>query len=79
MTAEVLPLTKVNGADHAVVDEVAIWLDPPRFWSATENMSEEEVSSLLNEVMSLAERRDLSALRRYDFISLHRRPPLSED
>jgi hypothetical protein len=42
-------------------------------------MSKDEVGGLLDEVMSLAERRDLIALRRYDFISLYRRSSRAED
>ena len=70
---------KMTAAARTNTEEVAIWLDPPRFWSATQNMSEDEVGTLLNEVMSLAERRDIAALCRYEFISLHRRPATLED
>jgi len=79
MTADVAPFREMTGAARVGTEDVAIWLDPPRFWSATQNMSEEEVGRLLSEVMSLAERRDITALRKYDFISLHRRPRFAED
>ncbi|MGA3211158.1 MAG: hypothetical protein ABSD20_07600 [Terriglobales bacterium] len=79
MTTEVAPLDKTTGVTSKGNEDVAIWLDPPRFWSATRNMSKDEVGGLLDEVMSLAERRDLIALRRYDFISLYRRSSRAED
>ena len=79
MTAEIVPIRESNQAAQMEPEEIAIWLDPPRFWSATQNMSEDEVGCLLTEVMTLAERRDLAALRRYDFISLYRRPSLPAD
>jgi hypothetical protein len=79
MTAENTPLRNGTGVAHRGTEEIAIWLDPPRFWSATQNMSEDEVGRLLNEVMILAEKRDISALRQYDFISLYRRRVPAED
>ena len=55
-----------------------IWFNPPKFWSATREMSHEEAQNFLDEVIFLAEIRDLDALRRYDFVSVgpHRRRPL---
>jgi len=47
-----------------------IWFLPHRFWAATRNMPKEQADRLLNEVIALAEARDLEALRKYDFVSL---------
>ncbi len=50
--------------------EERIWLNPPKFWAATKNMSTEEVERLFEEVIHLAEIRDLETLKEYDFILL---------
>ena len=47
---------------------VKIWLNPPKFWHATSTMRKAQADQLLNEVIQLAERGDLAALRRYDFV-----------
>jgi len=47
-----------------------IWFLPHRFWAATRNMPKEQAKALLDEVIVLAEARDLDALRKYDFVSL---------
>jgi len=47
-----------------------IWFHPPRFWAVTKEMSQEEADRLLNEVIALAEIRDLDALRRFPFVSV---------
>lgn len=47
-----------------------IWFLPHRFWAATRNMPREQADRLLDEVIALAEVRDLEALRKYDFVSL---------
>ena len=45
-----------------------IWLNPPKFWAATKDMPPADVDRLMDELFHLAERRDLEALKRYDFI-----------
>ncbi len=50
--------------------EERIWLNPPKFWAATKNMSSDEVERLVDELFHLAETRNLEALRQYDFIML---------
>ena len=45
-----------------------IWLNPPKFWAATKNMPPADVDRLMDELFHLAEKRDLEALKRYDFI-----------
>jgi len=47
-----------------------IWLNPPKFWAATRNMSPEQVDSLMDILFFLAETRNLDALRKYDFIGI---------
>jgi hypothetical protein len=47
-----------------------IWFLPHRFWAAARNMPKEQADRLLDEVIALAEVRDLEALRKYDFVSL---------
>jgi len=46
-----------------------IWFLPHRFWAATRNMPKEQAERLLDEVIALAEVRDLEALQKYDFVS----------
>ncbi len=38
-----------------------IWFNPPKFWAATKQMSREDAHELLNQVIFLAEIRDLEA------------------
>lgn len=45
-----------------------IWLNPPKFWAATKDMPAADVDRLMDELFHLAEKRDLDALKRYDFI-----------
>jgi hypothetical protein len=47
-----------------------IWFLPHKFWAATRNMPKEHADRLLDKVITLAEVRDLEALRKYDFVSL---------
>jgi len=47
-----------------------IWFNPPKFWAATRNMSTQQVDSLMNAVLFLAEIRNLEALRKFDFIGI---------
>jgi len=48
--------------------EERIWLNPPKFWAATKNMSQDEVERLVEQLFHLAETHDVEALRKYDFI-----------
>ena len=47
-----------------------IWFHPPKLWAATREMSQEEADRLLNEVLALAEIRDVEALRKFPFVSV---------
>lgn len=46
-----------------------IYLNPPRFWAATKNMTTEDVEQLTNEIIHLAAERKIEELEQYDFIS----------
>jgi len=54
-----------------------IWFHPPMFWAATKGMSQEQADRFLDEVLVLAEVRDLETLRRFPFVSIgsHDRVP----
>lgn len=45
-----------------------IWFLPQRFWEVTKTMRSEEADALMSRVVDLAERHELEALRKYDFI-----------
>jgi len=47
-----------------------IWLNPPKFWAATKDMSPKQVDSLMDTLFFLAEIRNLDALRKFDFIGI---------
>jgi hypothetical protein len=47
-----------------------IWFNPPKFWAATKGMSPQQVESLMDTLFSLAERRNLEALSKFDFIGI---------
>ena len=51
-----------------------IYLNPPKFWAATKNMTETDVEQLANELFRLAAEGRIKELERYDFISFgHKR------
>ena len=45
-----------------------IYLNPPRFWAATRNMTDEDVDQFVNRIFRLAAERNVEELERYDFI-----------
>ncbi len=45
-----------------------IWCFPNKFWAATKDMPEDQVSDLMAEVESLAAASDVRALRKYPFV-----------
>ncbi|HEY6248332.1 MAG TPA: hypothetical protein VI685_00130 [Candidatus Angelobacter sp.] len=45
-----------------------IYLNPPRFWAATRNMTEEDANQFTNKIYRLAVEGRVEELRRYDFI-----------
>jgi hypothetical protein len=56
------------------LSEERIYLNPPRFWAATKNMTEEDVEQFTNEIFRMAAERRVDELGRYDFISFgHKR------
>lgn len=46
-----------------------IYLNPPRFWAATRNMTEEDAEQFANKIYRLAAEGRVEELRLYDFIS----------
>lgn len=53
-----------------------IYLNPPRFWAATRNMSEKDVDAFADKIFRLAAEGRVEELGRYDFISFgHKRHP----
>jgi hypothetical protein len=51
-----------------------IYLNPPKFWAATKDMTDEAVEQLTNRLLRLAAERRIGELQRYDFISFgHKR------
>lgn len=52
--------------------DVRVWLVPQRFWAVTRNMDKVQADSLMEKVMELAEKRDVEALRQYDFVVIDR-------
>ena len=47
-----------------------IWLHPPKYWKITERMTSQEAEDMMNTVLSLAEKGEVAALRKYEFISV---------
>lgn len=51
-----------------------IYLNPPRFWAAMKDMTDEDAEQFTNEIFRLAEERRIEELEQYDFISFsHKR------
>ena len=60
------------------VSQERIYLNPPRFWTATKNMTDADVEEFTNEIFRLAAEGRVEELRRYDFLSFgHRRAELA--
>ena len=47
-----------------------IYLNPPRFWAATKNMTDQDLEQFTNRIVRLAEEGRVDELTRYDFISI---------
>lgn len=47
-----------------------LWVLPPKYWTATEHMTESEVESMMQEILELAESGNAEALRAIEFLSL---------
>jgi len=48
--------------------DIRLWLVPQRFWAVTRNMDQRQADTLMERVMELAEKRDMEALRQFDFV-----------
>lgn len=51
-----------------------IYLNPPKFWAATKDMTDQDVERLTDKLMRLAAQRSLQELAQYNFISIGYRP-----
>jgi hypothetical protein len=47
-----------------------VWINPWKYWAATEKMSEAEAGSLMNEVLQCIESGNKKGLERYDFVTI---------
>lgn len=47
-----------------------IYLNPPRFWAATKNMTAEDAEQFVHKILRLATEGRVEELERYDFISI---------
>lgn len=48
--------------------EDRIWFNPPKFWAATANLSQDEADRFMERVIEMAESRNIEELRKFDFI-----------
>jgi hypothetical protein len=60
-------------AAAAPMTEHRIWFHPPKFWAATRDLPPEQIELIMQEVLMLAEARDLQALAQFDFIRVEQR------
>jgi len=47
-----------------------VWINPPKFWAATKQMSPEEADKLVEKLVSLSEIGDFETLQKFDFIAI---------
>ncbi len=52
--------------------DIRLWLIPQRFWAVTRNMDKVQADTLMEQVIELAEKRDVEALRKFDFVVVDR-------
>ena len=52
--------------------DVRLWLVPQRFWAVTRNMDQAQADNLMEQVMDLAAKHDVEALRKFDFVVIDR-------
>jgi hypothetical protein len=46
-----------------------LWVLPTRYWSATNNMTREQIDRMVEQILECADRGDVEALQKYDFLS----------
>jgi hypothetical protein len=56
-----------------LIAEDRIWFNPPKFWAATRGLPAEQTELIMQQVLMLAEAKDLQALGQFDFITVERR------
>ena len=47
-----------------------VWIDPPKYWEATKNMTAEQRQDLMTTIEVLLSVGDAEQLRRFDFVML---------
>ncbi len=55
------------------VPQERIYLNPPRFWAATKDMTEKDAEDFANRLLRLAAEGKVEELEKYDFISFGHR------
>jgi hypothetical protein len=55
-----------------------LWVFPPKYWAATERMTEDEKERIIQKILDLAERGDTQALKQFDFLSFEESSSLRE-
>lgn len=48
-----------------------VWIYPPRYWTATQSMTDAQKTDLLDRIEQLIQARDVAALREYEFVELN--------
>jgi hypothetical protein len=56
------------------VENLLVRINPPKFWSATRLMSNQERDTLLEAIAKMAEAGDVSGLAHFDFITFGKKP-----
>jgi hypothetical protein len=51
-------------------EPIKLWILPPKYWAATERMTESEKESMMQEIVELAESGNAEALKTFDFLSM---------
>lgn len=45
-----------------------VWIDPPRYYAATADMTPEQIDGLLHQINAIAEAGRYEELKKYDFV-----------
>jgi hypothetical protein len=46
-----------------------LWVSPPKYWAATERMTESEKENMMRQIVELAESGNIEALKAFDFFA----------
>jgi hypothetical protein len=47
-----------------------LWVLPTKYWTATSNMTPEQIDRMVEEILEFADHGNIEALRKYEFLSL---------